>query len=265
MDRRTCLRSLGVVGIAGAAGCLDAIPGVGAERADGAILAQPDNPYNPETAHPIYGDEVPSFSVPNLEGEEITPETFEDERPFFITFIYTQCHDDACPALLQQLQYVQDAAQEGGYEDDVAFVAVTFDPDRDTPEVLREFADNFGVDHESDYWHFLRPEEYLEGRDMLNEKFSLGICRDDEDCSHLSDVHDEDDANDHDHNGEEDNADDEGDHDHYHFSHANLILLVNENGIVERAYPTRDTREDTEMFLDNPQELVDDLEAVLEG
>ena len=251
MDRRTCLRSLGVAGIAGVAGGHEAVPGVGAERADGAVLAQPDNPFNEAMAHPIYGEEVPSFSLENLEGEEITPEKFEGERAFLITFIYTKCNDDACPALVQQLQFVQQTARDEGFDDDVAFLAVTFDPERDTPEVLREFGDVQRVDHEADNWHFLRPESYDEAKEVANGQFGVGIDRIDMD------------DDDHGDNGHDDNG---HDHDHeYHFAHSNLILLVNKNGIVERAYPTRDTLEDQEKFLDDPQVLADDLEEVVEG
>lgn len=245
MDRRTCLRSLGVAGIAGVAGCLEAVPGVGAQRADGAVLTQPDNPFNEAMAHPIYGEEVPSFSLPNLEGEEISPAQFEGDRAFFMTFIYTMCNDDACPALLRQLQYVQQAAREEGFDDDVAYLTVTFDPERDTPDRLREFGDTYRADHEADNWHFLRPESYEAATEIVNDQFGVGIDR-----IEMDDMEDDD------HEG----------HDHeYHFSHSNLILLVNQNGIVERAYPTRDTIENREKFLDDPQVLADDLEAVVEG
>lgn len=54
----------------------------------------------------------------------------------FIYFGYTHC-PDACPATLSEFMEVKDAL--GADADDVAFVMVTVDPERDTPERMAEY------------------------------------------------------------------------------------------------------------------------------
>lgn len=65
---------------------------------------------------------------------------------------------------------------------------------------------------------------------------------------------DGDDSSNHDDHGHDDNDDndDNDDHDHgeYTFTHINLILLVNEHGVVERSYP-RGAMVDTSKVLED--------------
>jgi protein SCO1 len=68
-----------------------------------------------------------------------------------VTFIYTSC-TDTCPMLTALMAYVQDQlGQDFGKR--IAFVSITVDPDRDTPEVLKQYADTFGADLKG--WAFL--------------------------------------------------------------------------------------------------------------
>jgi protein SCO1/2 len=68
-----------------------------------------------------------------------------------VTFIYTRCAD-TCPLLTTKLVAVQ-RALGGDAEGAVAFVAVTVDPRRDTPAVLRQYARRHGADGTG--WSFL--------------------------------------------------------------------------------------------------------------
>ncbi|RQH00389.1 SCO family protein [Natrarchaeobius oligotrophus] len=225
MDRRTYLGSLGMTGVAGIAGCLDT---VGFAGDDSRTVLGPPSEERGEPIHPVHGDEFPSFSLPDpLSDETVSLEDFVGERAFLMTYIFTACPDGACPALLLRLRRVQEDAAERGYEDDVALLAMTFDPERDTPDVLEQYGAERGVDYEADNWHFLRPETYEEGEKLLDETFGMPIQRIDDPDEHDFD----DDHGDHD--------DDHDDHDHgeYTFNHYNLIVLVNDEGIVERAYP----------------------------
>ena len=226
MDRRTYLRSLGVAGVAATAGCLDDVASVFDDgRAEGAVLDPPDVDLS-AASHPSYGDEVPPFSLPDpLLGEEISPDRFEGERAFLLTFVYTNCHDDSCPMLLSRLVHAQEGAAEAGLEDEVALLAMTFDPDRDTEAVLRDEGERLGADLEAGNWHFLRPETNEDAEAVLSEQFGLQL--------------DHQGLDDHDHDHDDHDHDDHGHHDEdeYDIIHYNLILLVNRDGIVERAYP----------------------------
>jgi protein SCO1 len=68
-----------------------------------------------------------------------------------ITFIYTSCVD-TCPLLTAKLAGLQPrlGADLGAR---VVFVAITVDPERDTPQTLRRYADEHRV--RSDGWWFL--------------------------------------------------------------------------------------------------------------
>jgi protein SCO1/2 len=207
MDRRRYLQSIGTAGFLATAGCLNTIPGMGGSRT---VLDPPEQDLS-AAAHPSHGDEVPSMSFPDpLLGKEISTEDFEGERALLMTFFYTNCPDGMCPALILRLRRAQAVAAEAGYSDEAAFLATTFDPERDTADVLEGYATEQGVNLDIGNWHFLRPESYEEGAETLEEKFGLKIEKvDAEEYESLE----------------------------YAFPHYNLILLVNKDGVVERAYP----------------------------
>jgi len=208
MDRRTYLRSVAAAGTTtSVAGCLGVLSDSGPE---GTVLAPPEQDLS-EAAHPSYGDEMPDFTVPNpLTDAEISTADFEGDRAVLWTSFYTNCPDGVCPALVLRLRRAQEVASQEGYSDDVAFLALTFDPERDTADVLREYADQQGVDLDAGNWHFLRPESYEAGQKLLESQFGLVIEKvPADDLENLE----------------------------YQFPHYGLILLANERGIVERAYP----------------------------
>ena len=68
-----------------------------------------------------------------------------------VTFIYTLCVD-TCPVLTPMMSFIQDqlGADFGAR---IAFVSITVDPERDTPKVLKEYAQAFGANLAG--WSFL--------------------------------------------------------------------------------------------------------------
>jgi len=225
MDRRTFCKSTGAIGATiGTAGCLGVLGDGGAE---GTILDPPEQDLS-EAAHPSYGDEMPDFTVPDpITNEEISISEYEGERAILWTSFYTNCPDGVCPALILRLRRAQEAAAEQRYSDEAEFLAQTFDPERDTAERLREYAGQQGVNLDASNWHFLRPESYERGQELLDEHFGLVI---------------------------EKAAADQYENLEYQFPHYGLILLANKQGIVERAYP-RGPQTDIER-------LVSDVERV---
>jgi protein SCO1 len=68
-----------------------------------------------------------------------------------VTFIYTFCVD-TCPILTPMMSFIQD--QLGAdFGAKIAFVSITVDPERDTPKVLKEYAQAFGANLAG--WSFL--------------------------------------------------------------------------------------------------------------
>ncbi|OIB57147.1 SCO family protein [Natrialba sp. SSL1] len=282
MERRTYLGSLGAAGAAGLsglAGCLDELNVTGGEDqevvhgeyADQTVLDAQTLPGDPsQYSHPVYGDRFPAISVPDpVTGETISTEDFVGERAFVITFFFTSCPDGACPALLLRLRRVQEDAAEEGYSDDISLLGLTFDPERDTADVLEEYGHQQGADLDAGNWHFLRPETYEEAEELVNEEIGMRIQRveDEDEIAEVHDGHGEDDEGESEgegeteseeegheadetedgesehegHDGDADDHDGDADDDHEHgeytFNHINLIVLVNKDGIVERAYP----------------------------
>jgi len=240
MNRRRFLCSLAGTGVvagttatAGCAGVLGDDDSGNADDSDGSrdaetILGPPEQSRG-DPVHPIRGDEMPEFTVPDpIAGEEISTAGFEGERAYLWTSFYTSCPDGVCPALILRLRRVQEVAAEEGFGDEAAFLAQTFDPERDTTDVLREYASQRGVDLNAGNWHFLRPESYEAGVELMDENFGLVIEK--TDGEQYDDLE-------------------------YAFPHYGLILLVNRRGIVERSYP-RGPATDIERIVDDFRRVV---------
>lgn len=96
------------------------------------------------------------FTLTDLGGKEVTLKDFGG-RIKIITFIYTSC-PDACILATGTLSRLQGIFKdEGLLGDKVKIVSISFDPERDTPERLREYAEGFGADGKN--WLFLRGTE----------------------------------------------------------------------------------------------------------
>ena len=65
------------------------------------------------------------------------PQDFKG-KPFLLGFIFTNC-PDVCPLTSHNFQMVQEEAKNAEIEG-VNFVLISFDPDRDKPWVLKEYA-----------------------------------------------------------------------------------------------------------------------------
>ena len=100
--------------------------------------------------HPVLDDlNGASFQ---LVDQDSTPVTIPDDlegRPTLMGFVYTHC-PDICPMTTANMRQVREQLDA---PDDVQFVTVTFDPTRDTPRVLRQYRDAYGLEDTS--WRFL--------------------------------------------------------------------------------------------------------------
>jgi protein SCO1/2 len=86
-------------------------------------------------------------------------------------FIYTSC-TDVCPLLSARMRDVQDQLRHDGLLGETAqLVSFSVDPARDTPEVLRAYAERFRADAA---WRFLTGSEDVM-RPLLIQGFHLGV------------------------------------------------------------------------------------------
>jgi protein SCO1/2 len=96
---------------------------------------------------------APDFMLVSQDGTEVGPALLRG-KVVLVTFIYTWC-PDICPLLTDKLARVQDDLG-ASFGKDIAFVSITFDPERDTTEVLRAYAEAFDADPAG--WFFLTGE-----------------------------------------------------------------------------------------------------------
>ena len=109
---------------------------------------------------------VPPFSLIERSGTRVTRDNLMG-TVWIVNFIYTHC-PDTCP-----LQTANMSRLQRDFKDvkDLYFVSITVDPDRDTPPVLREYADRYGADPAR--WLFLTGEKEAIYR-LAREGFHLG-------------------------------------------------------------------------------------------
>ena len=100
------------------------------------------------------GRPAPDFTLTDYRGQTVSLSDFRG-KVVVLTFIYTEC-PDVCPVIARNLQTAYEQLPEG-LRDDVALVAITVDPERDTPQALREFSERYGL-AENPNWYALRGE-----------------------------------------------------------------------------------------------------------
>ncbi len=96
---------------------------------------------------------APDFVLVSQDGTEVGLASLRG-KVVVVAFIYTSC-SDVCPLLTEKMARVQDDLGES-FGRDVAFVSITVDPERDTSEVLRAYAEAFDADPAG--WFFLTGE-----------------------------------------------------------------------------------------------------------
>ena len=95
-----------------------------------------------------------------LQTHENAEYTFRNMEPKvrLIEFMYTQC-PDVCPNTTYQMKDLRNRLEKDGvFGSKVEFLTISFDPKRDTAEVLRDYAKTFEIDkHEG--WDLVRGEK----------------------------------------------------------------------------------------------------------
>jgi protein SCO1 len=93
---------------------------------------------------------APPFALTSQDGQPMALAAFRG-KVVAVTFIYTGC-PDICPLLTEKMAQVQDELGTN-FGAKIAFVSITLDPEHDTSEVLKQYAQLFGAKPEG--WVFL--------------------------------------------------------------------------------------------------------------
>jgi len=222
MQRRAVLGGIAAATIGSTAGCTSVLGG----EPEGVVLGPQEDQLadSEDLAYPAYGQPLPSFELP----APLADETFDSDaldRTALVTGVFTFCPAE-CSILLRQWVTVQRRVAEAGLTDDVYFIPITFDPERDDAAALRDNAETIGVDRDAGNWLYLRPETPARAETVVEDRLGIGFERTTE-SDRLPG---------------------------YDFTHLVVTLLVNPDGVVERAY--RGERVD-------PERVAADVERVV--
>jgi protein SCO1/2 len=146
-----------------------------------------------------------NYNLINQEGKEVKFPELIIGNITVLGFIYTHC-PDICPMTTHNMYLTEKQLKENGI-DDVKFVALSFDPDRDSPEVLKEFAKIRDLDFKN--WTLLTGKKNTV--DELLRRFDVKAIKTDK------------------------NLDEDGNPE-YSMMHTDRISLIDENGRLRKYY-----------------------------
>ena len=117
----------------------------------------------------VYGA-LPEFTLTNQDGEPFGLQDLTG-KVWIANFIFTSC-GDVCPRLTGRMRELQERLDNMG--DAVHLVSISVDPDRDTPEVLNDYAQRFTA--RPGFWTFLTgPLDAIE--ETVVSGFKMGMQR----------------------------------------------------------------------------------------
>lgn len=161
----------------------------------------------------VYWD-MPPFSFTDQMGQPLTRDDLQG-KVVLANFIFTNCVE-FCPTVLSpRMRELQTRLRrEGLLGEKVVLLSFSVDPQTDTPEKLRAYAEALGADPTA--WHFLTGGEE-EMRRVLIEGLKLGVLKTDQPIDH---VHP--DGSTHRHQ--------------YNVAHSNRFVLVDRQGQVRALF-----------------------------
>ncbi|WP_248927869.1 SCO family protein [Paenibacillus hamazuiensis] len=156
---------------------------------------------------------APAFQMDNYDGTKLSLANLEGKTKL-VYFFYSTC-PDVCSPTTYQLSKVQDSlVKKGLFGSKTAIVSISFDPTKDTPQQLKDFAANFHADPKG--WYFLRGDE--QQTIDLAKKYGVMVIKDEK-------------------NGT--------------FTHNNAILLVDGKNVIRTYYVGNDPDLDPEKIVED--------------
>jgi protein SCO1/2 len=109
---------------------------------------------------PAPGDVVPDFSFTNQSAKRISLQQYRGQV-LLVTFIYTRCpFPDFCPRMSSNFAEIYKQLGANPALADTHLLSISFDPEHDTPKVLRDYAFSVAHTHEPALfrrWEFAAP------------------------------------------------------------------------------------------------------------
>jgi len=114
---------------------------------------------------------VPDFSFTDQNGKTITNETYIG-KVYVLEFFFTTC-PSICPIMNQNMLKLQ---SEFYGNPNFGIASITIDPMHDTPQILKKYAEEYGIIHPN--WHLLTGEKEIIYK-LSNDGFKLYSAQDD--------------------------------------------------------------------------------------
>jgi len=106
-------------------------------------------PMGSKSAQRKVGDMFPSFALYNQDAELVTDKDLHGKL-VVANFIFTSCmNPEMCPASTRRMAKLQKLLKDEGLVDKVRLVTFTFDPERDTPGVLKHYANSYQITNDN--------------------------------------------------------------------------------------------------------------------
>lgn len=107
---------------------------------------------------------APSFSFTNQHNQTITDKDYQG-KVYVVDFFFVNC-PTICPIMSKNMVKIQNAFKDKN----IGFASFTINPAMDTPEVLKAYAEQYGVTNP--HWHFLtgKTEDIY---DLANKSFNI--------------------------------------------------------------------------------------------
>jgi len=112
---------------------------------------------------------VKDFSFTTQDEEDLSLEDLKGEW-WIADFVFTNCVT-VCLPMTSNMSSLQDSLKENDIE--IQFVSFSVDPDYDTPEVLREYADEYNADLSN--WSFLTGYDFDTIKEVSVKSFKAPI------------------------------------------------------------------------------------------
>ncbi|WP_421385119.1 SCO family protein [Bacillus salacetis] len=126
----------------------------------GFFLLWPDKETLPELGN------ISEETLESIDGQRYS---LHDPSIKLVVFFYSQC-PDICPMTLFDLEQVKEELEKRQlFEEKVKFLNITLDPEVDTVQRLKEYAQSFGIDNER--WLMLRTD--LSTTEKVADEFNM--------------------------------------------------------------------------------------------
>ena len=125
------------------------------------------------------GDYIPNFAMIDQNGEFLQIRQLQG-KPFILNFIFTRCAvPKMCPASSKRMSVLQDTLRDSELSD-LQFVTISFDPEFDSPGILRQYAQGYTMEPEN--FHLLTSDSAVV--DDLLRQFGIVTMEEDGTINH---------------------------------------------------------------------------------